>query len=70
MADIIDVRGFSCPQPVFETRKKMLSLGSGSFSIQADSPTARDNILRLAESEGWTVKVETTEGEYRITLEK
>jgi tRNA 2-thiouridine synthesizing protein A len=70
MTDILDVRGLSCPQPVFETRKKMQSLTRGSFIVKADSPTARDNIIRLAGHEGWKESIEFDNGEFRITLTK
>ncbi|TAL30628.1 MAG: hypothetical protein EPN93_19325 [Spirochaetes bacterium] len=70
MGDMIDARGLSCPQPVFETRKKMLSLSHGNFTVLVDSPTARDNIIRLAAGQGWRTVVETSHDEYTISLEK
>lgn len=68
--DRIDVRGLSCPQPVFETKKKIEEMNSGSFEVIADSGTARDNIKRLANTQGWSFSVEETEGEFIIMLKK
>ncbi len=70
MAEQIDVRGLSCPQPVFETRKKIQALGKGVIEIVCDSGTARDNITRLADHEGWTVSINENNDEFIITLQK
>jgi len=70
MEENLDVRGLSCPQPVFETRKKMQALGKGLFEVLCDSATSRDNIRRLADHEGWNVSVTEKNDEFVITLEK
>ncbi len=68
MAEYLDVRGLSCPQPVFETKKVMDSLGSGTIRVRVDSATARDNITRLAEKKGWKIELLQTADEYELTL--
>ncbi len=70
MTGILDLKGLSCPIPVFETRKKMQSLMKGCIIVLTDSPTARDNIIRLAGHEGWKESVEIENGEFKITLNK
>jgi TusA-related sulfurtransferase len=68
MAERIDARGLSCPQPVLLARNKMNEAGSGTIEVLADSPAARDNISRLAAQQGWGVSVEERENEFLLTL--
>lgn len=70
MADKLDMRGLSCPQPVFETKKKIEAMGSGTLEVLVDSGTARDNVTRLAENKGWVVSLKEQEGEFVLTLSK
>ncbi|MGV7930202.1 MAG: sulfurtransferase TusA family protein [Spirochaetota bacterium] len=70
MADKLDMRGLSCPQPVFETKKKIEAMGSGTLEVLVDSGTARDNVTRLAENKGWAVSLKEQEGEFVLTLSK
>ncbi len=44
---ILDLRGLSCPQPVFETKKAIENPGFGSITILIDSKTSLENITRL-----------------------
>lgn len=44
---ILDLRGLSCPQPVFETKKAIEDPGFGSITILVDSKTSLENIKRL-----------------------
>ena len=68
MIDRLDVRGFSCPQPVVLTRKKIKLMGKGSFEVIVDTGTSRDNITRLAKNEGWDIKVSEQGNEFLLTL--
>lgn len=70
MSERIDVSGLSCPQPVFETRKKMKEMGKGVFEVRVDSGTSRDNITRMAVNEGWKVEVKEKKDEYILILSK
>ena len=56
MAEQIDARGLSCPQPVVITKNRMDKIGSGVIEVTVDTATARDNITRLAENQGWGLK--------------
>lgn len=58
MAEQVDARGLSCPQPVILVHQKMKQLGRGAFEVVVDTDTSRENIGRLAKNEGWEV-VET-----------
>lgn len=72
MAEMVDARGLSCPQPVVLVHQKIKELGKGTFEVMVDTDTLRENIGRLAKSEGWEV-VETKKTEdsgYLLLLRK
>ncbi len=72
MAEMVDARGLSCPQPVVLVHQKIKELGKGTFEVMVDTDTSRENIGRLAKSEGWEV-VETKKTEdsgYILLLKK
>ncbi len=68
----VDCRGLSCPLPVVEARKHIERLSSGeSVEVLVDTGTSRDNVSRMATSEGCAVTVkETGEGEFVLTISK
>ncbi len=70
MAEKLDMRGLSCPQPVFDTKKKIEAMGSGTLEVLVDSGTSRDNVTRLAENKRWSVSVKEQDGEFLLTLSK
>jgi TusA-related sulfurtransferase len=70
MADKIDARGLSCPQPVILTNRKMKEMGKGVFEILVDTDTSRENISRLAQQTGWDVEVKKTDADYCLVLRK
>lgn len=56
MPKVIDARGLSCPQPVVLARKAMAE--ADELTVIVDNPTARDNVSRMAQKEGFKVEVE------------
>ncbi len=71
MAEIVDARGLSCPQPVLDALAAMSRLGSGSLEVLVDSEASKENVGRAAASKGWAVQVQDAgPGEYRLTLSK
>ncbi|MDD5451120.1 MAG: sulfurtransferase TusA family protein [Desulfovibrionales bacterium] len=70
MTDSVDARGLSCPQPVILARQKMQSMGRGAFEVKVDTDTARENITRLAQKEGWEVESKEAGREYVLVLTK
>jgi tRNA 2-thiouridine synthesizing protein A len=67
----VDARGLSCPAPALAAKKAMAELGSGKIEVLVDSGTAKDNVTRLAEGDGWTVTAEEVPGGgHRVLLEK
>jgi len=71
MAEQVDARGLSCPQPVMMTMEKLRALNQGELVVLVDTDTSRENVSRAAASLGWQVKAMQPEGgTYRIILHK
>lgn len=72
MAEQIDARGLSCPQPVILVHQKMKELGKSTFEVMVDTDTSRENIGRLAKNEGWEVveTKKTQDSGYLLLLKK
>ena len=66
----IDTRGLSCPQPVILTKNALNQENEGVFKVLTDSPVARDNVGKYAESQGFTVDIVEQDGEYILELSK
>ncbi len=65
----VDVRGLACPLPVMAV-KKAIEEGELEILVRVDSAGARDNVIRLAQSRGFSHSLEEKEGEFQITLRK
>jgi TusA-related sulfurtransferase len=70
MAERIDARGLSCPQPVILTNRKIQELGKGVIEVVVDTDTSRENVSRLAIQSGWTVEVKREKEDYCLILRK
>ncbi len=71
MENIVDARGFSCPQPVIMTVNEMKKLGQGEITVLVDTDTARENINRATNAQGWSVlDVQPDGGGYKIKIGK
>lgn len=71
MAETVDARGLSCPQPVILTINKIKELGSGQIEVLVDTDTSKENVSRAATSKGWEVKDISPEGTgYKVTIVK
>ncbi len=67
----IDARGLSCPQPALMTRQAIKKMNKGTVEVLVDSGTARENVSRLAKSDGWSIEIkEQADGSSRIMLQK
>jgi selenium metabolism protein YedF len=62
----IDARGLDCPEPVILAKKTIEE--EGDCSIIVDNEAARDNVCRMAESQGCDVRVEEREDTYHIRI--
>lgn len=70
MPNTVDCRGLACPKPVILTKNALESIKSGEVVTIVDNDTARQNILKLAESLGYHSKVESRENLFYITITK
>jgi tRNA 2-thiouridine synthesizing protein A len=71
MANIVDARGLSCPQPVIMTVNEIKKAGQGEITVLVDTDTARENVSRATNAQGWSVlEVEPDEGGYKIMIGK
>ncbi|WP_305042689.1 sulfurtransferase-like selenium metabolism protein YedF [Geoalkalibacter sp.] len=64
----LDCRQQQCPHPVIETRKLILASSGGPLEVLVGDETARDNVTRLAESQGYGVSVAPAEGGFALRL--
>ena len=71
MVERIDARGLSCPVPIFKTQEKIWKMKKGVIEVLVDDPTAKQNVARTAEREGWKVKIKNLGAdEFLLTLSK
>lgn len=68
MATIVDARGLACPQPVLRTRQAMQ--GSDEVVTIVDNETARHNVTRMAQKQGYSVAVEERADGIYLTLHR
>ncbi len=64
----VDVRGYSCPIPVVKTKKAMDNKPGDVLTVLIETAVSKENVSRLAESRGYSIKAEEVSGEYRLTL--
>ena len=66
---MLDARGLSCPEPVVMIRKAMASKAD-EYTMVVDNPTAKENVTRYAEHQGYTVTVSENSDEFTLTMKK
>jgi tRNA 2-thiouridine synthesizing protein A len=64
----VDCRGLSCPLPVMRTQKAMTNNPNDPLLVKVDSGTAKENVTRLAQSKGYSVKVTQLKDELQLEL--
>jgi len=64
----VDARGFSCPVPVVKTKKAIEENPNQALVVLVDTVTSKENVSRLAQSKGYSVKVERFEEGFRLLL--
>lgn len=67
---MIDARGLSCPMPVLMVQREVKKNVPATLEVLVDNMTTVGNITRFAASQQYAVKVEETDGEYKMTLTK
>lgn len=64
----LDCRDRQCPHPVVETRKALLAEPGAPLTVLVGDETARENVSRLAASQGYAVRVSASEGGFALEL--
>lgn len=64
----VDVRGLSCPIPVVKTQKAIDEHPNEVLNVMVETSVTKENVSRLAQSKGYTVKVEEAGDEFRLLL--
>lgn len=64
----VDVRGFSCPIPVVRTKKAIEENANELIAVLVESAVSKENVLRLAHSKGYSIKVEERPDGYCLVL--
>ena len=64
----VDVRGFSCPIPVVRIQKAIEDNPKEILTVVTETGVTRENVSRLAQSKGYTVKVEEVGDDFYIQL--
>lgn len=66
----LDCRGLACPQPVVETKKGLAGITEGLLTVLVDNETAKNNILKLANSLRLEAAARLAPGGFAVTLTK
>ena len=64
----VDVRGFSCPVPVVKTKKAIETNPGKELTVLVETAVSKENVSRLAENQGYKVKVDQVDDEFKLTL--
>lgn len=65
----VDVRGFSCPEPVIQVKNALGMLkDSDQLEVLVETVTSRENIRRMARTKGYTVEVQDTDDGFRLII--
>lgn len=63
----VDNRGLNCPEPVLRTKKALSKNPQGLISI-VDHVAARENVIRMAQKEGFSTRWEEKKGAYYVYI--
>lgn len=70
MANIVDARGRSCPEPVIMTKNEIEKNPNVELQVLVDTHVAVENITRFVTGKGYNVNVDENNGEYKINIKK
>ncbi|MBQ0060116.1 MAG: sulfurtransferase TusA family protein [Lachnospiraceae bacterium] len=65
----VDARGLSCPEPVILTSQAMKS-AEAAYEVLVDNVTAKENVTRYAEHQGYKVSVAVDGDDYKLSITK
>ena len=67
----IDAQGLACPQPVVLTKKALEENESGQIVIYVDNENAKENVSRMAQTQGYPVNVKNNDnGSFEVSILK
>jgi tRNA 2-thiouridine synthesizing protein A len=64
----VDALGLACPIPVVRVQKAMVSYPHEPLLVKVDNRAAKENVTRLAQNKGYSVKAEQIGEEIHIEL--
>ena len=64
----VDVRGFSCPIPVVRTKQAIEKNRGEEIEVLVETAVSRENVSRLAENRGYSVKAAAAGSDFLLTL--
>ena len=64
----VDALGLACPIPVVRVQKAMAAHPGEALLVKVDNRAAKENVMRLAGSKGYSVKVEQIKDEIHLEL--
>ena len=70
MAELIDARGLSCPQPVLLFLTAAKKTPGGSFTVLVDNEASRENVTRAARNGGFTVRSSQDGTDFRLDINR
>lgn len=68
MANVLDVRGLSCPIPLIKTQNALQE--AAEITVLVDEPVAKENIIKYARSQNFRIEWSEANGEYTINIVK
>ena len=66
----VNCKGLECPKPVIKTKEALEKTEDGVVVVTVDNTTARNNVVRLAESMHLKSEVHEAGGDYQISIDK
>lgn len=67
----VDVRGFSCPEPLIRTRNALKGLSEGeTLEILVDTVTSRENVRRFLMTKIFSIEIEELGDGFKIVAQK
>jgi len=64
----LDLRGLRCPIPLMKTRDALA--GAAVVTVVVDEAAPRENIIKFAKSQNYSVDCSLAGGEYTIVIRK
>lgn len=64
----VDTLGLACPIPVVRVQKAMAGHPGEPLLVKVDTGSAKEHVIRLAETKGYTVKTQQFKDEWHLEL--